>query len=423
MLQSAKKAANRQWAPQLNIKVAKGTPAKHGKDGQMEIVLQSAVQAGERGAFGRIDFREQNGFLEVKQGDLLATLAKPTEGKAGQTVTGELIEARDGKEGAVDFGPGVELRDGVACAARDGVLTVRGSFLDVVELLVIDGDVDYRTGNVRVTQGSVRISGSVLPGFEVTCPDDVEVGEVVEGATIEAGGNVVVRGGVVSGNETSSLIRAGGEITVGLARSAKLEAKGSVLVQKELLHCEVDTEERLLADRKPGLVSGGKIRARGGAVICQLGSTQWTPTVLRVGGVPERLHELQRELSVLRRQRMKLNDRLGGLNDAEAFEECLSSERPQVEALCAQRADLRAEIVAQETELADLTARWESEPAAIVTIKQSLYPRVVLNFPQAQYNAEHQINRSRFFFNPNERQVDVVDIGAELPSYLKISED
>ncbi|MEC7239920.1 MAG: flagellar assembly protein A [Myxococcota bacterium] len=422
-VQSGRRAAARQWSPQENLRVARGTLPKHGRDGRLKVELESAVQAGERGAFGRIDFREQNSFLEVKEGELLAHIMDPTRGVAGRTVTGEVIEARDGADGAVEFGAGVVVRESEAYAARDGVLTVRGAFMDVVELLVIDGDVDYRTGHVRVAQGSVKISGSVLPGFEVSCPDDVEVGEVVEGATIEAGGNVVVRGGVVSGVDSGSIVRAGGEITVGLARNATLEAKGSVLVQKELLHCEVITEERLLADRKPGVVSGGQIRARAGAVVCQLGSAQWTPTVLRVGGLPEQVEFLQKELGARRRQRIKFHDLLGGLPDHEALAECLPEERPRVETLCAQRAELRAEVVALEQKLALHLAQWEAEPTVMVTVKQNLFPRVVLNFPQAQFIAEHQVSRSRFFLDSSGRNVDVLDLGAELPGHVNPRED
>ena len=323
----------------------------------------------------------------------------------------------------MEFGAGVVVRDDIAYAACDGVLTVRGSFMDVVGLVIIDGDVDYRTGHVRVSQGSVRISGSVLPGFEVSCPDDIEIGDVVEGATIVAGGNVVVRGGVVSGSGSESVIRAGGEITVGQARNATLEAKGSILVQKELLHCEVVTEDRLLADRKPGVVSGGQIRARRGVVACQLGSSQWTPTILRVGGLPEEVESLQKALSSRRRQRVKLHDLLGGLPDDEALEESLPSERSKVQALCAQRADLRAEIVALEQDLAVRLAQWEAEPTPMITVKQSLFPRVVLNFSQAQFNTENQLSRSRFFLDASGRKVEVLDLGAELPSHVNVQED
>ena len=423
VLAGARKAAARQIRPQMGITVAKGKYPRHGTDGSLELMLAQQAQAGEAGAFGRIDFRERNAFVEVESGTSLGSLSNPTDGKPGQTVLGEAIDARDGKESALEMGPGVAMEEGVVTAVREGVLTIRGNFIDVVELLVIEGDVDYRIGNVKVQSGSVRITGSVLPGFEIHCPEDVEVGEVVEGATIVAGGNVIVRGGVVAGKDTTSSVEAGGEISVGLARNSVLKAQGDVVVQKELLHCEVETEERLVADRKPGLVSGGKLFARRGAVVCQLGSSQWTPTVLKVGGVPKLVSELQRDLAIAKRQRLRLNDRLEGLSDAEALSACTPEERPQVEVLCGQRAEVRAEVHAIEQKLSDLLSKHEADPHCLVVIKDSLYPRVVLNFPQAQHNAEVQVSRSRFFYNPNERQVEYLDLGAALPDYLGYGEE
>ena len=422
VLAGARKASARQLKPQMRITVAKGIFPRHGQDGQLKLTLANEVQAGEKGAFGRIDFREKKSFLEVSEGSPLATLSLPSEGQAGQTVTGEPLDARDGKEGSIELGPGVEIQDGQVIAIREGVMAVRGNFIDVVELLVIEGDVDYRTGNVKIQTGSVRITGSVLPGFEVICPEDVEVGEVVEGAKIVAGGNVVVRGGVVSGGDSDCSIDAGGEISVGLARNVTLRAKGDVLVQKELFHCEVICEGHLIADRKPGVVSGGNILALKGASMCQLGSSQWVPTILRVGGTGARVAEIQKELGGLRRQRLRLNDRVGGQSNEELLSAASASERQHIESLCTQRDEIRIEIGELEATLAAYLARFKAEPDAIVVIKDSLFPRVVLNFPQGQWVAEVQVSRARFFFDTQEQQVEHLDIGTPLPDFLGYAE-
>jgi uncharacterized protein (DUF342 family) len=422
VLVGARKAAARQLKPQMSITIAKGVFPRHGQDGQLELTHANEGQAGERGAFGRIDFREKKSFLEVSEGSPLATLSLPSEGQAGETVTGEPLDARDGKDGSFELGPGVEIQDGQVIALRDGVMSVRGNFIDVVELVVIEGDVDYRTGNVKIQTGSVRITGSILPGFEVFCPEDVEVGEVVEGAKIVAGGNVVVRGAVVSGGDSDCSIDAGGEISVGLARNVTLRAKGDVLVQKELFHCEVICEGHLIADRKPGVVSGGNIVARKGATMYQLGSSQWTPTILRVGGTGPQVAEIQKELGGLRRQRLRLNDRLGGQSDEELLSACSSSERPHIEALCLQRDEIRTEVGKLEAALADCLTRFKAEPDAIVVIKDSLFPRVVLNFPLGQWAAEVQVSRARFFFDTQEHQVEHLDIGTPLPDFLGYAE-
>jgi uncharacterized protein (DUF342 family) len=423
VLGGVRKAAARQIKAQMGIIVAKGIMPRHGADGELELITRHKGQAGERGAFGRIDFKEQNSFVEVQSGLALATLSTPSEGQAGETVSGEALDARDGKDGSLELGPGVEIRDGQVVALREGVLAVRGNFIDVVELLVIEGDVDYRSGNVKVQTGSVRITGSVLPGFEVICPEDVEVGEVVEGAKIIAGGNVVVRGGVVSGGDQDCSIEAGGEISVGLARNVTLKAKADIVVQKELFHCNVSCEGKLMVDRKPGVVSGGTLVARKGASVCQLGSAQWTPTILRVGGTGQRVTAIQKDLGGLRRQRLRLNDRLGGQTDTEILSRCSPSERPKIESLCAQREAVRAEIGELEQDLASRLAAFESEPQAILVVKESLFPRVVLNFPQGQWVAEVQVNRARFFFDTQDTHVKHLDIGTALPDFLGYFEE
>jgi uncharacterized protein (DUF342 family) len=423
VLAGVRKAAARQLKPQMGIIVAKGVMPRHGQDGELELINNNQSQAGERGAFGRIDFRERNRFFEVQPGLALATLSSPSVGKAGETVSGDVLDAHDGKDGNLELGPGVEIREGQVVALIEGVLAVRGNFIDVVQLLVIDGDVDYRSGNVKVQTGSVRITGSVLPGFEVLCPEDVEVGEVVEGATIIAGGNVVVRGGVVSGGDMDCRIESGGEISVGLARNVTLQAKGDIVVQKELFHCEVSSQGKLIVDRKPGVVSGGNLVARKGASVRQLGSSQWTPTVLRVGGTGERVAAIQKELGGLRRQRLRLNDRLGGKHDFEVLNTCSPSDRPRIEVLCVQREEIRSAIGKLEKELSDRMAVFEAEPHAIVVVKESLFPRAVLNFPQGQWVAEVQVNRARFFFDTQDTQVKHLDLSKALPDFLGYFED
>ena len=79
--------------------------------------------------------------------------------------------------------------------------------------------------------------------------------------------------------------------------------------------------------------------------------------------------------------------------------------------------------MALEQDLAVRLAQWEAEPTPMITVKQSLFPRVVLNFSQAQFNTENQLSRSRFFLDASGRKVEVLDLGAELPSHVNVQED
>jgi hypothetical protein len=113
-----------------------------------------------------------------------------------------------------------------------------------------------------------------------------------------------------------------------------------------------------------------------------------------------------------------MNDRLGGQSDEELLSACSPSERQHIESLCLQRGEIRAEIGKLEAALADHLGQFKAEPDAIVVIKDSLFPRVVLNFPQGQWVAEVQVSRARFFFDTQEHQVEHLEIGTPLPDFL-----
>ena len=64
----------------------------------------------------------------------------------------------------------------------------------------IDSDIDYHTGNIDFN-GDVVISGSVQPQFSVKATGTISIGGYVEpGEYISAGGDILVKRGVVGAN-------------------------------------------------------------------------------------------------------------------------------------------------------------------------------------------------------------------------------
>jgi hypothetical protein len=77
----------------------------------------------------------------------------------------------------------------------DGQVQINNGRVDVVSVLNIAGDVGYGTGNIDFT-GSVFVEGTVLHGFSVKASENIEIKGALEGANIEAGGDVNLLGGV-----------------------------------------------------------------------------------------------------------------------------------------------------------------------------------------------------------------------------------
>ena len=99
-------------------------------------------------------------------------------------------------------------------------------------------DVDASTGDIEY-DGNVMIPGTVRTGFTVKAKGDIQVNGVVEGATLIAGGNIVIKRGV-QGMSRGRLV-SGGDICAHFFESANVEAKGDVLA---------DLNEDLAAEQK-----------------------------------------------------------------------------------------------------------------------------------------------------------------------------
>ncbi len=110
----------------------------------------------------------------------------PTEGEDGMSVTGRVIKAKNGK--AIQFKKGkntIVSEDGLQLLAeKSGIVQFTGDQIDIIEVLMIQGDVGVETGNINFT-GKVIVSGNVMSGYEIISNEDIEINGIVECATLK----------------------------------------------------------------------------------------------------------------------------------------------------------------------------------------------------------------------------------------------
>jgi uncharacterized protein (DUF342 family) len=100
----------------------------------------------------------------------------------------------------------------------------------------IEGDIDYSTGHVDF-HGDVVVKGSVRALFRVKATGSVTIGENVEtGARIEAGGDILISGGVVG---ETTVLHAGGNVMAKFLQQAEVQAGGDVEVGAYLFEASV----------------------------------------------------------------------------------------------------------------------------------------------------------------------------------------
>lgn len=265
------------------ICVAEGIAAENGKNGAVIYHFDTTVdKTPTLLEDGRINYRELNLIQSVKVGQILCTLEPALMGVQGKTVKGRVLVAVNGRPAILPRGKNV-------AASEDGqslYATAEGEveFLDQSKVSVytnheIPADVDNSTGNVSFV-GSVIIKGNVLSGFSVEAGGNVEVYGVVEGATIKAGGNIILRRGM-QGMGKGTLV-AGGDIVARYIEYCNVEAKNNIQ-SEAVLHSNIKCGNKLELTGRKGLLVGGTCKVGKIIIAKVIGSHMATVTDLEVG--------------------------------------------------------------------------------------------------------------------------------------------
>lgn len=262
--------------------IATGQPATDGADGTFAWEDSLKMQAAEWSDDEVADFYNVSSVVTVEEGRLLGWITPPQLGADGIDVHGNPLVSKH-QPTEVMLKEGVQLgEDGKSVFATiSGRVIHENSELSICDVLDISGDVDFRTGNLDVVTDLV-IRGSIRDLFRVKTQKSLIVREAVEGAYVEAVGNVTVCGGIL--NRTKGRVSAGGDIAARFCHEADLRAGGEIRIGKGLINSRVHTEDRLIVSR--GAVIGGEIYAKNGVEARTLGSEAEVVTKIVVG-LPE----------------------------------------------------------------------------------------------------------------------------------------
>jgi hypothetical protein len=281
------------------ICIAEGTYPVNGQNGKVEFYFDvSRERKSTILEDGRVDYRELNLIECVQKGQKLCTLLPPLEGTAGKTVLGTDIPALNGKLANLPKGKNVEISDDgkTLIAGIDGQVSYIDGKVNVFANYEVHADVDTAVGNIYFI-GNVTVRGNILSGFTVEAGGNVEVWGVVEGATIKAGGDIILRRGM-QGIGKGVLI-SGGDIIAKYIEHSNIEAKHDIK-SEAIMHSNIKCGNRLELTGKKGLLVGGSCKVGNEISAKVIGSPMATATYLEVGVDPslrERYKSLKEELN------------------------------------------------------------------------------------------------------------------------------
>lgn len=265
--------------------VAKGKPAFDGKNGNIvdnfPRVIERILEVDE---YDQVDYTALNLIRNVKQGQEICRLIKPTEGEPGRTVLDQEVPAKSGKSVPLPQGKNTEIsEDGLSLLASiAGHVEFSGRGFQVKPVLDIPGNVDFSVGDISFL-GDVCVHGDICSGFTVRATGSITVGGVVEACIVEAGRDLVVAQGIQG--DSQAIIRAQRNVFAKYLENSCVYAKENIEAEC-IINCNVYCDGSVQIRAGRGSIIGGQTRSAREINANIVGSRVGNRTDVMLGGQP-----------------------------------------------------------------------------------------------------------------------------------------
>lgn len=267
-----------------DILAAAGKEPRHGSDAKIEYYFNTDLRAKPTlQEDGSVDFFHLNTINHCKKDAVLARLIPEDMGEFGENVLGVKIKPRTVKRAILRGNQNTYLSED----KRELISSVDGHVVLVDDKVFVSNvyqveNVDNATGNIEY-EGSVEIHGNVSTNFSVKAKGNIIVNGVVEGAFLEAGGDIIIARGM--NGMSKGTLKAGGNVVAKFLENATVTAAGYVSTES-ILHSTVMAGTEVNVDGRRGFIVGGRVSATNTINVKTLGSPMGASTLVEVGTDP-----------------------------------------------------------------------------------------------------------------------------------------
>ena len=396
------------------IAIARGEEPIHGEDAALEFrVLRASSSSVKVRGDGRADFKDLDRITSVSADQLVALMKRETHGQEeGHTVSGESVPARDGRSIDFELGDNIRIEDkGKAVeyyAQINGQLVLDGSRMSVEPVLVIEGDVGPKTGNIRFS-GIVHVHGNVKDTFKIVANKDIVVEGNVGNAVIQTDGNLEVNGGIVG--KGKGLVAVGGGVKVKFAENANIQAGQDIVIQRAALNCNLVSGARIISLQEKGQIIGGELRAREGVEVKTLGNESENRMEVFVGSdfsLQSRLEDIQSKIQKYDSALKKILLVLGKLKKVNPDPAGLPDNLKKLYQDARKKGTV-AKIALNElrSKEAAIEAKLEEVHQAEVVVRDTLYRGVKVHFGKSIYEPETGEYNVKVTYNDKKGSVEL----------------
>lgn len=348
-----------------------------------------------------VDHYRSNIANPVTSGQILARLEPLTSGKHEPNSPNKFT-IQDKTEIA---SPTVELSedDGelVIISKENGFPTLENKKIVINKSLIIDGDINFRTGNIDCF-GDLLIKGSIMSGFKVRAQNLTVTGNI-ENAEVTCREDLVCAGGIVACQDQPLLC--GANLWCKYLENSRIEVKKNIFISGSSLHSFLKAGNSIVLCQSAAVLVGGKSEAGNSLYSGSLGAKWATPTEIILGCEPflaKNLEKHRLEVEKLETELSELTERIDEIN------KFLQHEEGQTTPHAAHRLQEERELV--ESKLSFVTQKH------IAALNQSNdLEREIANFKMTNNNCDLHISKQLF------SGVSLAIKGAEFRTQEKIS--
>lgn len=289
------------------IRIATGQPPKAGVDGFYEYFFRTDIDGKPKVLpDGSVDYQNIEWFDTVKKGDVVAIYHPSEGGIDGFNVLGDMLPAYMGKDLPVLKGSGFHIsEDGNSYISDfDGMISLLDGTLTIKNLLEVD-EVTNATGNIFFS-GTVHVKGNVGQGVVIRCMNDVMIDGFVEGATIRADGDIILKNGM--NGDGKGVLNAGRNISGKFLEGVTAHA-GEQIQLNSAINCNLSSEGTIAITKSNGSLIGGIATACKGMKLQNVGNNAGIRTMIQIGAsekmlkeyeeIKQQLGKIQEELRIL----------------------------------------------------------------------------------------------------------------------------
>ncbi len=325
---------------------------------------------------GSVDFHKLDNVCLVEKDQCLATLTPAVHGKPGTDVMGRPINPKKVQVKFLRQSKNTHLSpDGLNlyCNCNGHASLVEGQIF-VLDTYTVPANVDASTGDITYN-GNVEITGNVNTGYKVTATGDIIVNGIVEGAIIEADGQIVLKRGIQG--MSRGVLRAGTNIVSRFIESAEVSAGGFVQTES-IMHSKVSAGGEILVRGKKGFITGGSIRSGKYIEAKTAGSVMGTNTNIEVGvniNLTEEVKRLEEEKKGFEEQIDKASKIIFFISKKIKDREALTPEKlAQFQSLSANKKELENKLIQITERINKIYEELDNSVGGYILIDDVIYP-------------------------------------------------